>query len=152
MLVFKHIMVPVDGSEHANRAVEIASDLAKKDNTQFMLLHVLTRTGSYDVPKELRSYAEIEHIRITEKDLVELAGKEILSNAANRAREHGAIDTSSRLESGDPASRIAAIARENGVDLIVMGRRGLGDLGGLLFGSVSHKVAQAVECCCLTVK
>ena len=37
-------------------------------------------------------------------------------------------------------------------DLIVMGRRGLGDLGGLLMGSVSHKVCHLADCACLTVK
>lgn len=150
--MFKHILVPVDGSDHANRAVEIASDLATTSGAQLILLHVLTRAGGYNVPKELESYAKVEHIRITEKDMIKSVGQEILANAAKRAREHGGADSAPRLESGDPASRITAVAKENGIDLIVMGRRGLGDLGGLLLGSVSHKVAQAVECCCMTVK
>ncbi len=150
--MFKRILVPIDGSEHATRAVDIAGSLAGKDGAALTLLHVLTHAGGYSVPKELQAYAKVEHIRITEKDLIESVGQEILGNAARRLRDNGVDAVEERLESGDPASVIAAVAEGSGADLIVMGRRGLGDLGGLLLGSVSHKVAQAVDCSCLTVK
>lgn len=104
------------------------------------------------MPEELASYAKIEHIRITEQDLIQSAGQEIIANAKKQVRGHDAGECEAVLESGDPASKIAEIAESKDADLIVMGRRGLGDLSGLLFGSVSHKVAQAVDCCCLTVK
>ena len=55
------------------------------------------------------------------------------------------------LEFGDPAGVLVDYAKAHAIDLIVMGRRGLGDLGGLLLGSVSHKVAQLASCACLTV-
>ena len=55
-------------------------------------------------------------------------------------------------EEGDPARVIAEHAGLHKVDLIVMGRRGLGGLEGLLLGSVSHKVAQLAPCACLTVR
>ena len=56
------------------------------------------------------------------------------------------------LREGDPAAAIRDLAREEKPDIIVMGRRGLGDLAGLLLGSVSQKVLHLAECACLTVK
>ena len=58
----------------------------------------------------------------------------------------------SALEHGDPADQIVRAAARHGADLIVMGRRGYGDLKGLLLGSVSHKVCRLADCACLTVK
>ena len=55
------------------------------------------------------------------------------------------------LEFGDPAGILVDYAKANAIDLVAMGRRGLGTLGGLLLGSVSHKVTQAVPCACMTV-
>ena len=69
-----------------------------------------------------------------------------------RAPEKGRSDRSHGLAAGDPAKEILNIANEEHADIIVMGRRGLGDLAGLLLGSVSHKVAHLAECACLTVK
>jgi nucleotide-binding universal stress UspA family protein len=150
--MFKHLLVPVDGSEHAGRAIDIAADLAQRYGAKLTLIHVLTRVGDYRVPEELKAFEQVEHMRVTTHDLIESVGREILEDAEKRARGKGAKDCACVLETGDPARLIEYTAETQGVDLIVMGRRGLGDLGGLLLGSVSHKVAQAVDCCCLTVK
>ncbi|MEO3428584.1 universal stress protein [Pelagibius sp. CAU 1746] len=150
--MFKHLLVPVDGSEHAARAVDVAGDLARHYGAKVTLLHVLTRAGGYQVPSELMAFEKIEHLRVTEHDIIEGAGQEILAKAEQRARDRGASDCATLLESGDPAGHIVRAAKSRGADLIVMGRRGLGDIGGLLLGSVTHKVSQAVDCCCLTVK
>ena len=56
------------------------------------------------------------------------------------------------LKDGDPATSILRAADDEAADIIVMGRRGLGDLAGLLLGSVSHKVTHLASCACLTVK
>ena len=53
---------------------------------------------------------------------------------------------------GDPVKEILRHAEEDAANLIVMGSRGLGDLQGLLMGSVSHKVSQLSPCSCITVK
>jgi len=150
--MFKHILVPVDGSEHAARAIDIACDLAKHYGARLTLLHVLTHPGGYYVPPELKSFADIEHMKLTEHDVVESVGREIVCHAERQVAGKGVKNCNGRLEIGDPVGCIAEVVRRDGIDLIVMGRRGLGDLGGLLLGSVSHKVAQAVDCCCLTVK
>lgn len=74
------------GSVHAGRGVDIASDLAKRFDAKLTLIHVLTHSGGYSVPEELASYAKIEHILITEQDLIQSAGQEILANAKKQAR------------------------------------------------------------------
>jgi nucleotide-binding universal stress UspA family protein len=56
------------------------------------------------------------------------------------------------LADGDPAQSILHLAKERGVDTIVMGSRGLSDIKGLFVGSVSHKINHLAECTCITVK
>ena len=57
-----------------------------------------------------------------------------------------------KLLKGSPAREIVDYARKKDVDMIVMGTRGLGDVEGMLLGSVSRGVGMLAECSCLTVK
>jgi nucleotide-binding universal stress UspA family protein len=75
-----------------------------------------------------------------------------MEDAKARARDQSVASVRTVMREGDPGAAILQIAKEEKADLIVMGRRGLGDLAGLLLGSVSHKVAHLAECACLTVK
>lgn len=146
------ILVPVDGSAHANVAVDWASDLANKYGARLLLLHVLTERGSGVVPEELREYAKIERTEVTDWDLLESAARQILNAAEKRARTRTANSIETHVEIGHPAAVILERARNFGADLIVMGRRGLGPLPGLVLGSVSSKVLHLADCACLTVK
>ena len=150
--MYTHLLVPVDGSDSAKRAVQAAADLAERYGATLTLIHVLTQSGSRAVPEDLKAYTKLEHIRVTEHDLIQGAGKEILNAAETLARGNGAKTCKAVLMTGDPATCITDYIDKNGVDLIVMGRRGLGDFSGVFLGSVSHKVAQASDCSCLTVK
>jgi nucleotide-binding universal stress UspA family protein len=149
--MIKSILVPVDGSAHANAAVDMAGELAAKVGAKVILLNVIARPGSSLMPEELRGYAQLEHVRITEHDLLQAAANEIVAKAEKRARAKGAAKVESATRVGDPARTIVAIAKDRNVDLIAMGRRGLGDLKGLLLGSVSHKVSQLADRPCMTV-
>ena len=171
--MFETILVPTDGSEHANKAVELASDIAEKYKARMVLLHVLP-TGP--LPDSLRRMAQAEHITSASPGAAPLTpegqfpastifGKEdetqevrnfiaekIVSDAKRVAREKGVENTSGAIEDGDPTDRILQYVEKEGANLIVMGSRGLGDLKGLLVGSVSHKVSQMSPCSCITVK
>lgn len=56
------------------------------------------------------------------------------------------------LATGPIAKKIIDKAEYLGADTIVVGSRGLSDLGGSLLGSVSHKVAHLASCTCIVVR
>ncbi len=146
------ILVPTDGSDHADKAVAFAADVAPKYGATIILLHVLSDPGSGTVPNELSELARLEQIRVTERDIRQAGANELLHSAEAQARKHGATKIQQAIEEGDPTRSILASAEAHGADMIVMGSRGLGDLQGLLLGSVSHKVGHLAKCTCITVR
>ncbi len=144
------ILVPLDGSEHAFKALDFASDLADKYGAGLLLLHVVAKR---EIPEGLRRFAEVEHIE-GPPDWVydEVVAKNILLEGKQRAAEKGVKSIQTTVRDGDPAKRIAEVARSKGVDFVVMGTRGLSDIQGLFIGSVAHKVNHLVDCTVVTVK
>ena len=173
--MIKKILVPVDGSAHSIKAVEIASDLAAKYGAEIILLHVLLRGHMSD---GLRKAVEIEvgtqprdsagHIvnmpqqimaRVQDKktkqlslEMLDVVGKYVLAKVTALCREKGVEKVTQTVEEGDPAKTILETAESANADMIVMGSRGHSDLRGILIGSVSQKVCQLSKCACLTVK
>lgn len=150
--MIRNILVPTDGSDHAIKAVAFAADLAKTYGARTILLHIVSDWGSERVPEELRRFSELEHVQMTEHEVRLSTAREILNRAEAVAREHGTKNVESIIEDGRPAKAIVETAKTRGVDLIVMGSRGLGDAQSVLLGSVSHAVSHLAECTCVTVK
>jgi nucleotide-binding universal stress UspA family protein len=84
--------------------------------------------------------------------LRETFGSRLLDQARARAADKRLRTVSNLLEVGDPAKTILRVARDQAMEMIVPGSRGLGDAEGLLLGSVSHKVAHLAACTCVTVR
>jgi len=158
----KNILVPYDGSKHADTALQLASDLAARYEAKLHVMHVLLRG---DVPKEIRELSDIEGDReppiaigggfveaSLPKEVLQDIAEKLLERAQKTAKEHGADQVEAAWYQGDPARVILQQAQEQGVDMIVMGSRGLSDLKGLLVGSVSHKIAHLFEGSVVTVK
>ena len=165
------ILTATDGSKHARKALDLAVDLAQKYDADLIIMHVM---GRGDVPDELAHMAEVEHVVETQPADTSLArstvltnsgaghgenrkihafiGNKILDEAEKAARSKGLKKVRKALEEGDPAGLILEKARAEKADMIVMGSRGLGELKGLLVGSVSHKVNHLAECTCVSVK
>ena len=150
--MFQTILVATDGSEYAKKAVVIAADLAQRYDANLIILNVMREIGRGGVPEELRGYAKIEHIQVNEREALKSTADHITESAKRLALEHNAPHVETQTEVGDPAPTILNAAKNQNAALIVMGSRGLGDLQGLLMGSVSHKVAHLSECTCITVK
>jgi len=158
----KNILVPYDGSKHAETALELAADLAARYGARLHVMHVLLRG---DVPKEIRELSSVEGDReppiaigggfveaSLPKEVLQSIAENLLERAQKTAKEHGAENVEATWHQGDPARVILEQAQEQGVDMIVMGSRGLSDLKGLLVGSVSHKIAHLFEGSVVTVK
>lgn len=146
--MYTSILVPVDGSEHAQKALAVACQLARQDGSALHLVHI---------PEELSHETTlvwgIGAIAIeASREEREEAGKQVASRAAEAAREQGATRVETVIAQGDPARAILSESRKRGVDAIVMGSRGLSDLKGFVVGSVSHKVAHTAECTVITVR
>jgi nucleotide-binding universal stress UspA family protein len=149
--MFSHVLIPVDGSVHAQAAIDCGSEIADKFDAKLTLLHVVTEPEAARLPDWMREYERVESVHLTENEVLKSIGGKILSRAVDSAERKRANKVEAVTEAGDPARVIRDYADNNDVDLIVMGRRGLGDAAGLLLGSVSHKVAQLSNCACMTV-
>ena len=148
--MIKKILVATDGSDHAKKAIDYACDLTLKYDAEVYLLHVIYKSG---VPKNLLKVLEAHRIEKTpEHAILKEIGDRIIEMAERECREKGLKNFQSSIIEGDPAQAIIEFAREKGVDMIVMGSRGLGNLEGVFLGSVSHKVCNLAHCTCLTVK
>lgn len=144
------ILVPVDGSEHAFRALEVACSLAKVEDKTIRLLHVVP---SKDIPEGLKRFAAVEHLHDPPEYLYETAIADNIFNAARaKAANLGLEHVDCSVEHGDPSGGILEVASREKVDSIVLGTRGLSDIQGIVLGSVAHKVSHGAACRVITVK
>jgi nucleotide-binding universal stress UspA family protein len=146
----KKILVATDGSDNAKKAIEMAADMALQHDAVLYLLHVVSKR---DLPEEFLRYVEVEGFE-EEPELVYLhkIGDAIIGEAEKAVRKKGIREVEADLLQGDAAGKILDFAKEKGVDMIVLGSRGLGRMKEILLGSVSTKVCHLAECTCVTVK
>ena len=147
------ILVAIDGSAHAWKALELASDLARLYDAELVVIHVVPYEP---LPEALRDFARVEAIPLEEEQAryhqsLSL-GDALTRDAEGRARSKGVTKVKGHALEGRPADAILAAAEREGADLLVLGSRGLSDPKALLLGSVSHKVANLAKCTCVTVK
>jgi nucleotide-binding universal stress UspA family protein len=136
------ILVGVDGSESADRALEHAAKLAKAPDGRLKIVHVIS-SGNVALD-ELQDYALREHM--TSGDVLNAFADDKLIAARQRAEALGAPSIETEAPWGDIAESIIAIADRDATDLIVLGKRGRGRLSGLILGSTSQKVVALARC------
>jgi len=147
--MFRKVLIAVDGSAHSKRAVAYGAKIAAQNGAEVVLFHVMRHLGSDRVPPDLEELEHIEHVRLTEADMLRGVADAVVIEARDLAGTQGATNVQSVIQDGDPATRILEYCKAHEVDLIVIGRRGLGGLASLLLGSVSQKVSHAAPCACL---
>ena len=151
--MIEKLLVAIDGSDHANKALDVACDIAKNHGAKIIVLHVVPFEP---LPDAIREFARIEHVPIEEERVrfhygLQL-GDRLTAKAEERLNARGHKDVQSIVVEGDPVSGILSTAETHAVNIIVMGSRGLSDARGMMLGSVSHRVASLSGCTCVTVK
>jgi len=156
--MFDRILVPVDGSEYADRALAMAIDVAVHYGSQLHILHVV---GVGPVPPELRHLSDRPSLPgsaspnaapVYEQEVAKDVAEALVEKARLRALEAGVENVETSWEAGPSAQHIIEYARRNAIDVVLMGARGMGALAGLLVGSVSHKVQNLAPCSVITVR
>ena len=147
--MFKNIVCAVDGSRHALRAAELASELAAKVGAK---LTFLTVSKPVKLTDDVKRYMAAEHLTGSPQYVLDEMTEQILEEALNCAERCGVAKPLTEVKIGNPARTIVDFAEHAGADLIVLGSRGLGDIEGLFLGSVSHKVTSLAKCTCMTVR
>jgi nucleotide-binding universal stress UspA family protein len=133
--VIGHILVAIDGSEHSRRAALFAHDLAQQVKARITLLFVLEPPRM--LPIGFMDAAAITSPHPDAKDIERV--QHLLDEVAADLPK---AQVEKQVEVGHPADAIVAVAQKLGVDLIVVGARGLSRGGKWLMGSVSDKVVQ----------
>jgi nucleotide-binding universal stress UspA family protein len=150
--MIRAILVPVDGSVHADAAIAWASSLAAKYDARLILLHVVTSPQRRQpFPEERVAQAKAERLDVDEVSATTSAWTSVIESAERRARSLGAFRVETVVEAGDSADTILGHAKALPADLIVMGRRGWSVVPEIVLGSVSSRVLHAAQCACLLV-
>jgi nucleotide-binding universal stress UspA family protein len=133
--MFRHILVPTDGSRLSDVAVQKAIEIAKESDARLTAIHVGTPFHVITINSEaLTDTRDAYERHMKEK------GREILS-AVEKAAEQKGVRCAGRFEvSEQPYEAIINAAAETGCDLIVMASHGRRGVKGLLLGSETQKV------------
>jgi len=134
--MYKHILVPTDGSKLSAKAIKVAAKLAKISGARLTGLSVMP-------PNPMPIYAESVSYGVAPrnyKEIKEKAAKKALAVVKIEAETSGVQASTLSLTADQPWRAIIGAARSKRCDLIVMASHGRSGLSALLLGSETAKV------------
>jgi nucleotide-binding universal stress UspA family protein len=140
----KRILVPTDFSQHAENALKVAAQIAKKNDSEIIILHMI------ELPHQMND-AIMGGASIPETMLFMKKANEMLDEVSNRPYLDG-IPITEIVKMDKPIHGISQVSRDYETDLIVMGSHGLSGIQELLIGSTTEKVVRNSEIPVLVIK
>jgi nucleotide-binding universal stress UspA family protein len=144
--MFRSILVAIDGSAHAARALDEAIDLAERNNATLTVMTSvpdprasLLSGGGFGGAASVAAFAQE-----TEREYGALMDQAV-------ERVPAELPVTKVMAHGRPGQRILEQIKNGNHDLVVMGSRGRGDVRSLLLGSVSHEVLNSSSAAVLIV-
>ncbi|MCE5194644.1 MAG: universal stress protein [Nitrospiraceae bacterium] len=141
----KRILFPTDFSEGSDHALPYAIDMARNYNAKLYIVHVI-----YDIARAVGWH--VTHISIDDlyKDIAENAKKEMERYSNDIPKNLSSVEKI--ILKGTPYSEIIKFAKENTIDIIVMGTHGRRGIDRVLFGSTAERVVRDAPCPVLSVR
>jgi len=154
--LYKKILIATDGSEHTEKAITHAIELAKLTGAQLHAVYVvslvhppgtLDLNSSPDPGSNISIDVSIEGL----KKILRHEGDDAIRYIEEQAKRDG-VDVRKWIIEGQPAKEILKLAEEEWVDLIVMGTLGRSGIEKFLLGSVADKVIRGSRIPVLVVR
>jgi nucleotide-binding universal stress UspA family protein len=146
MIRLQTILAPTDFSEFSTHALRYACEFARRFGAQLHLLHVIDESRTTPDPLLGAPVAEAEI-----RDLQRGAESALLELPAADWRD--GVDVAARIvQIGAPFLEIIRYAKDNAIDLIVIGTHGRSGLAHVLIGSTAERVIRKSPCPVLTVR
>jgi nucleotide-binding universal stress UspA family protein len=154
--MYQRIYVPVDNSDHSNRAVDVALDFGKAFGSKVVGCHVYAasmhdfrfKQMEYTLPEEYLDETELERQRKIHDSLItmglKLISESYLDGMARRCRE-AALDFEPRMMDGKHHTEIVKDIESSDYDLVVLGALGMGRVRDSQIGSVCERVTRTVN-------
>ena len=144
--LIKKVLIALDGSDQAGKALDFALELVEKHSPEIVLLSVIPPTPSA-IKSHLPGRDDEYHsaLQASHKNALEEALQKVKKLKPN-------LNISMELVEGRPVDQIITTAESGNYDLIVLGDRGLSGIKEFVLGSVSDRVADKATCSVLIVK
>ncbi len=127
------VLIPVDDSDIARRAIEFAAQHQRNGKSpEVVLLNVRS-------DPEFQGEITAQNYEILERAKLE-AQQQVLAKSLAHTERVGLTNVAIVAAQGSPGDEIVRMAKQRGVDQILMGTHGRGSVGSLLLGSVAHRV------------
>jgi universal stress protein A len=149
MITIERILVPVDFSESSQKALRYGHELARERNGKLYVLHVINQRIIDALHDMSAKGYKGEFIEVLKKVVSER--KEELERFVPVTMREG-IEIEFEIRKGRPAEEVIKFAKENRIDLIILGNVGRSALEAALVGSVARNVANHAPCPVLLVR
>jgi nucleotide-binding universal stress UspA family protein len=140
--MFRKILLAYDGSEGANRALEVGIGLAKIHGAELWAVAVQEKlprfSGTIDEVQEEKQFADEQYGKLLE--------------AAKAKAKAAGIEIKTLMHPGHPAQTIVAVAKEGKFDLVLVGHTGLSGVWAAFLGTTAEKVSRHAPCSVLIVR
>ena len=146
MSTYGTILVGTDGSESSFRAVERAAQVAADSGATLLVASAYAQMDERDKRRAADALGEESY-----KVMGSHPAEDILREASDLAKQAGASKIDTTCKPGDPVDVLVKLVEENGVELCVVGNRGLNSLAGRLLGSVPANISHRAACDVLIV-